>query len=425
MSFFDASTNTDLIERFSRQMILDGFHLDGQLALKNIKVLIVGCGGLGCPLGLYLAAAGVGTIGLLDGDSVESSNLHRQIAHRNSKVGVEKVSSLAASCKDVGMLNGMNIIEHHTYLRKDNAIEIIKEYDIVADCMDNVYSRYLLNDAVYHASKGKKERICLVSAAAIGLRGQLMTLMLDEDGSCLRCIQKEAPPAHLVGSCDQAGVLGPVTGIMGSMQAMEIIKCSLYLKGVVAEECWKPSFKNRMTSFDNGSFRNLKLRNRDPNCSLCSLEYKNHLTDDYLSFCGSAPDHQGLSKGSCGDESSYEGERITCEEWEKLDKESVILLDCRPKAHQSIFKLKETSISLPVDQLKKSGNQIREALENGGEGGKELIVICRRGNNSRLALILLFKEFGIKGRDIIGGLHALSKYRKLNQNSTEESIPIY
>lgn len=422
----NTNTSTEMIERFSRQMILDGFHLEGQMALREIKVLIVGCGGLGCPLGLYLAAAGVGKIGLLDGDIVESSNLHRQVAHRNSTVGVEKVTSLALSCKDVGW-EGIEVVEHHTYLRKDNAISIIKDYDIVADCMDNVYSRYLLNDAVYHASLGKKERICLVSAAAIGLRGQLMTLMLGDDGSCLRCIQKEAPPAHLVGSCDQAGVLGPVTGIMGTMQALEVIKCALHLSGIEGEGCWKPSFKNRMTSFDNGNFRNLKLRNRDPKCSLCSKEQMLTLTDDYFSFCGGAPAHQGLSKEGGKDEIVYEGDRITTEEWELMDKGNVVLLDCRPRAHQAIFKLKETTLSIPMDELEKKGYLVRDEMERDNKAGnKELVVVCRRGNNSRLALMLLFKEFGIKGRDVIGGIHALSKYRKMTcPEKVEESIPIY
>lgn len=204
------------LERYARHVILDEIGEEGQIALLRSKVCIVGAGGLGSPVLLYLAAAGIGRIGLVDFDSVDRTNLQRQIAHTEDSVGRSKVESAAARAR---ALNPTIAIEtHETRLDADNVLSVIAPYDLIVDGTDNYTVRVLLNDACYLSRKP------LVSASVVRFEGQLSTFRAYEGGACYRCVFPEAPADGVVARCDTAGILGPVAGVMGTLQATEVIK---------------------------------------------------------------------------------------------------------------------------------------------------------------------------------------------------------
>jgi len=244
------------IQRYARHIVLEEVGGIGQAALLDAKVLVVGAGGLGSPVLMYLAAAGVGTIGVADDDEVSLSNLQRQIAHGTPDIGRKKVNS-AQDC--VTALNpDVTFKTHRTRLTLDNAMDLLKDYDIVADGTDNFDSRFLINDACFLAKK------TLVSAAVLRFDGQLSTYKayLGKQHPCYRCIFPEPPPPNAVPSCVQGGVLGAMAGVMGTMQATEILKEILGIG---------QSMSGRLLIHDGliGSFRTVKV-NPDPNCALCS-----------------------------------------------------------------------------------------------------------------------------------------------------------
>jgi len=249
----------DQIQRYARHILLQEVGGVGQTSLLNAKVLVVGAGGLGSPAALYLAAAGVGTIGLCDDDSVDLSNLQRQIAHTTDRVGVHKVDSATTA---IGQINpDVTVVPHKERLTAENIEHIIHDYDIVADGSDNFETRFLINDACYLAKK------TLVSAAILRFDGQLATYkahMTNADGEaypCYRCIFREAPPPGQVATCAEAGVLGALCGVMGSLQAGEVIK------EIVG---YGDTHAGALTIFDGLStnFRRIDVR-RDPGCPLC------------------------------------------------------------------------------------------------------------------------------------------------------------
>ena len=204
----------DEITRYSRNILLAEVGGAGQAALRAARVLVVGAGGLGCPLVLYLAASGVGTIGVVDDDVVELSNLQRQVAHATARIGMPKVQSLAAS---VSALNAETRLDlHQTRLSASNAMALVEGYDVACDGSDNFATRYLLNDACVLAGK------TLVSAAVLRFDGQLATFK--PGGPCYRCLYPAAPPPGMTPTCGEAGVLGAVTGVMGTLQATEVLK---------------------------------------------------------------------------------------------------------------------------------------------------------------------------------------------------------
>jgi len=214
--------SSDEIERYARHLVLHEVGGPGQNKLKQAKVLVVGAGGLGAPLLYYLAAAGVGTIGIIDHDTVSLSNLQRQIIHSTARVGVAKTASARQTLE--GLNPHVHVVEHAHRITAENALQIISGYDIVADGCDNFPTRYLVSDACYFARK------TLVSAAVGQFDGQLSTFKPHEtapDGSpwpTYRCLMGELPPRGLFPACEEAGILGALPGILGSMQAMEVIK---------------------------------------------------------------------------------------------------------------------------------------------------------------------------------------------------------
>ncbi|MCC6347202.1 MAG: molybdopterin-synthase adenylyltransferase MoeB [Nitrospirales bacterium] len=240
------------LHRYSRHIILPEVGGKGQKKLLDAKVFIVGAGGLGCPVGYYLAAAGVGTIGMADNDTVELSNLQRQIAHSTKTLGMHKVDSAKATFEALNP--DVNVVGIKERISKDTILDLIRDYDIVVDGSDNFPTRYLVNDACVMAKKP------LVSGAILRFEGQVTTILPGE-GHCYRCLFEEMPPAGLVPSCQEAGVIGAITGVIGSLQALEV--CKLILgKGEV--------LKNTLLIYDalKVTFRRVKVP-KNPGCSVC------------------------------------------------------------------------------------------------------------------------------------------------------------
>jgi len=240
--------------RYARHLVLDEIGEEGQEALLAAKVLVVGAGGLGAPVILYLAAAGVGTLGIVDDDAVDLTNLQRQVVHATANVGAAKVDSAAQT---VAALNpGIRVVPYQIRLTPANAGELIGAHDLVVDGSDNFATRYLLNDACYLLDKP------LVTAAVLRFEGQLFTFRQgDPPTPCYRCVFPEAPDPDLVPRCDQAGILGALCGVLGSLQATEVLKELLGLGDSMA---------GRMLLYDAlaSQFRTIKL-SRDPACPLC------------------------------------------------------------------------------------------------------------------------------------------------------------
>jgi Dinucleotide-utilizing enzymes involved in molybdopterin and thiamine biosynthesis family 2 len=243
------------IKRYARHIILPEVGGKGQEKLLNSKVLVIGAGGLGSPAILYMAAAGVGTIGIVDFDVVDLSNLQRQIIHNTERVGTPKVESAK---RTVEMLNpDVKVITYNTRISKENIMDIIKDYDVVLDGTDNFPTRFLINDACYFAGKP------LVSAAMLRFEGQVSVFdfRMKEQSPCYRCLFPEPPPPGLVPSCQEAGILGSIGGIMGCIQATEAIKLIL---GIGEPLVGKLLIMDALSM----DFRKVKLR-KDPNCPLC------------------------------------------------------------------------------------------------------------------------------------------------------------
>lgn len=245
----------DELERYARHVILPEIGGAGQQKLKQARILVVGAGGLGSPLLLYLAAAGIGTIGVVDDDTVSLSNLQRQVAHSSERLGQKKTESAAVA---IAALNPhIRVIEHTLRLVPENAEAIIGAYDIVADGSDNFDTRFLVNDTCYRLRK------TLVTAAILRFDGQLSTFKahLGAPHPCYRCVFPEPPPPGSIPACSEAGVLGALGGVMGSLQALEAVKEILDLGD---------SLSGRLMLYDalRGDFRTVRLR-RDPHCRVC------------------------------------------------------------------------------------------------------------------------------------------------------------
>jgi adenylyltransferase/sulfurtransferase len=263
---------TDDLSRYSRHLILPEVGEEGQRKLKAARVLCVGTGGLGSPLALYLAAAGVGTLGLVDFDVVDASNLQRQIIHSTADIGRKKLDSAAE--KLLALNPALKVIKHDTLLSSANALDILKDYDVIADGTDNFPTRYLVNDACVLLGKPN------AYGSIFRFEGQA-SVFATKDGPCYRCLYPEPPPPGLVPSCAEGGVLGILPGLIGVIQATETIKLILG-KGA--------TLVGRLLLVDalNMRFRELKLR-KNPECPVCGTQPTVTQLIDYQQFCGIVP----------------------------------------------------------------------------------------------------------------------------------------
>jgi adenylyltransferase/sulfurtransferase len=252
----DLDFTEDEIRRYSRHILLAEVGGIGQAKLKAARVLVIGAGGLGSPLVLYLAAAGIGTLGIVDDDQVELSNLQRQVAHTTARIGTPKVASAARAAHDINP--EVRIEPHPTRLTAGNARALIRGYDIICDGTDNFGTRFLVSDACV------LEQRTLVSAAVLRFEGQLSVFKPHTGGPCYRCLYPEPPPPGVVPTCSEAGVLGAVTGVMGTLQATEVLKEILGIGDTLS---------GRLLVWDALAtrFRTVKLR-PDPHCAACSAE---------------------------------------------------------------------------------------------------------------------------------------------------------
>jgi molybdopterin/thiamine biosynthesis adenylyltransferase/rhodanese-related sulfurtransferase len=264
-------------ERYSRHLLLSEVGLEGQQKLLDAKVLLLGAGGLGSPTALYLAAAGVGTLGIVDNDVVDLSNLQRQVIHSTDRVGVPKVDSAEQTIH--GLNPDVNVVKYPVRLDASNIIEIVSDYDIVVDGLDNFPTRYLLNDA------SVRLKIPVVSAAILGFEGQL-SVFKPYEGPCYRCLFPVPPPAELAPSCGANGVLGVLPGTMGLLQATEVIKLILGAGDPLI---------GRLLMYDALAAETTEVKvRRDPHCPICSREPES-ISDDEL---GVFPDYEAFCAGA-------------------------------------------------------------------------------------------------------------------------------
>jgi adenylyltransferase/sulfurtransferase len=357
--------------RYSRHLLLPEVGVSGQRRLKAARVLAVGAGGLGSPLSLYLAAAGVGTIGIVDFDVVDLTNLQRQIVHGTSSLGRLKLDSAETRLTDLNP--NVRIERHETRLTSQNAMEILREYDIIVDGTDNFPTRYLVNDACVLLGKPN------VYGSIFRFEGQA-SLFFAEAGPCYRCLYSEPPPPGLVPSCAEGGVLGVLPGIIGSIQALETIK---WIIGAGT------SLLGRLLLFDalKLRFRELELR-KDPACPLCGPNRTIRELIDYEAFCG------------IGAEPVYAGPEITAEEL-RLEMENkgseLVLVDVREPHEWEIAHIEGATL-IPLNQLPARLAEL--------DGHAEIVTHCHHGARSMKALeILKGAGFG-KVRSLAGGIDA-------------------
>jgi molybdopterin/thiamine biosynthesis adenylyltransferase/rhodanese-related sulfurtransferase len=363
------------IERYSRHLIMPEVGVEGQLKLKQAKVLCIGTGGLGAPLGLYLAAAGVGRIGLVDFDRVDDSNLQRQILFSTTDVGRPKIE--AAADRLHGLNPEIKIDTFDTHLSSDNALEILKDYDIVVDGTDNFPTRYLVNDACVLLKKPN------VYGSIFRFEGQA-TIFGYPAGPCYRCLYPEPPPPGLVPSCAEGGVLGVLPGIVGAIQAAETLKLIIG-KG-------EPLI-GRLLLFDALAmrFRELKLR-KNPDCPLCGGHPTITKLIDYAEFCGVRGEEAPAPQTSVPE--------ITPRDLKaRLDRgDDLYILDVREPHEYQICNLGGQLI--PLGDLSKRAGEL--------DSSRDIVVHCRSGKRSAEAVEFLQRAGFRKVLNLKGGILAWS-----------------
>ncbi|XP_070835469.1 adenylyltransferase and sulfurtransferase MOCS3 isoform X2 [Chaetodon trifascialis] len=397
-----ALSNEDIM-RYSRQLLLPELGVHGQLNLSKTSVLIVGCGGLGCPLAQYLAAAGIGRLGLLDYDEVELSNLHRQVLHGEENQGQAKALSAASAVKRLN--STVECIPYRLQLSPENALQLIRQYDIVADCSDNVPTRYLVNDACVLSGKP------LVSASALRMEGQL-TVYNYRGGPCYRCLYPVPPPPETVTNCSDGGVLGVVPGIMGCFQALEVLK----IASGQGSSCGQ-----QLVMFDaqDARFRSIKLRPKQAGCAVCGENPSISQLVDYEAFCGAAATDKCRKLNLLSRD-----QRITVQDYKSIldNAEPHLLLDVRPLVEVDICHL-PFSLNIPLSSLEERKTEhirlLQERIDQlkqqmAGDCRPPVYVICKMGNDSQKAVQVVERMSGselgsITVKDICGGLMSWAK----------------
>ena len=367
-----ATLSKDEILRYSRHLIMPEVGMEGQQKLKAAKVLCVGTGGLGSPLTLYLAAAGIGTLGIVDFDVVDSSNLQRQVIHSTADVGRKKIDSAAEKLKNLNPY--LNIRKFETKLTSENALEIFKDFDIIADGTDNFPTRYLVNDACVLTGKPN------AYGSVFRFEGQA-SVFATKDGPCYRCLYPEPPPPGVVPSCAEGGVLGILPGLVGVIQATEVIKLIL--------GNGEPLI-GRLLLVDSLAmkFRELKLR-KNPDCPVCGTHPTVTKLIDYNEFCGIRGEEAPVAETT----SDMQVEELK----RRLDAgDDIFVLDVREPHEYQICNIKGHLI--PLGDLPKRVSEL--------DSSKEIVAHCRSGVRSAKAVDFL-RQAGFKNvRNLAGGILA-------------------
>jgi adenylyltransferase/sulfurtransferase len=368
----ELTLSNEEIARYSRHLIMPEMGMAGQRKLKQGSVLLIGTGGLGSPLALYLAAAGVGHIGLVDFDVVDSSNLQRQIIHGTSTVGVAKTESAKRRLADLNPQ--IEVTTYETQITSENAFDLLRPYDVIIDGTDNFPTRYLTNDASVILGKPN------VYGSIFRFEGQATVFSPKDGGPCYRCLYPEPPPPGLVPSCAEGGVLGVLPGVIGTIQATEAIKL---ITGI-----GEPLI-GRLMLYDALAmrFRELKLR-RNPECPVCGPNPSVTELIDYEQFCGILPEVANVSTQN----------EITPAELAELlqQPDRPFLLDVRNPYEVAIASIPGTDLVIPVDQLPERINELDTA--------REMVVYCRSGARSGRAVDLLKSAGFRKVKNLTGGV---------------------
>jgi adenylyltransferase/sulfurtransferase len=382
----------DDLARYSRHLLLPEVGVEGQQRLKAARVLCVGTGGLGSPLALYLAAAGVGTLGLVDFDVVDSSNLQRQIIHSTRDIGRSKLDSAAE--KLLALNPALRVVKHETRLTSANALDILKDYDLVADGTDNFPTRYLVNDACVLLGKPN------VYGSIFRFEGQA-SVFATREGPCYRCLYPEPPPPGLVPSCAEGGVLGILPGLVGVIQATEAIKLILGKEGKPLGE----SLIGRLLLIDALAlrFRELKLR-KDPHCPVCGPHPTVTRLIDYEQFCGITPEPRQENPVKNGIP-----QMSVKELKQRMDAgEDLFVLDVREPFEYQIANIGATLI--PQGQVPQRLAEIDPA--------REIVVHCRSGARSQRIAEFLAASGYARVSNLAGGILAWS-------DEIDASVPKY
>ena len=376
----------DEILRYSRHLLIPEVALEGQRKLKNSSVLIIGTGGLGSPVALYLAAAGVGRIGLVDYDVVDSSNLQRQVIHATSTIGKLKVESAKEKLLDLNPDIQVDVFNEP--LTSENALRIARDFDLILDGTDNFPTRYLTNDVAVFLGKPN------VYASIYRFDGQV-SVFYAKEGPCYRCLFPEPPPPGLVPSCAEGGVLGVLPGTIGTLQATEALKLLL---GIGEPLIGKLLLYNALDM----SFDFVKLK-KNPNCRVCGPNADIKELIDYEEFCG-VPSHDH-DEGSVG-----AGLDITAPELaERMKTNRLKLLDVR-EPHELEISALPSAVNIPLGELAGRLSELDSA--------DEMVVFCKGGSRSARALELLASAGFKKAKNLKGGINAWAK-------EVDMSLPVY
>src|SRR5579883_1402453 len=384
------SLSKDEILRYSRHLIMPEVGMEGQLKLKNAKVALIGTGGLGAPLGMYLAAAGVGRIGLVDFDVVDFTNLQRQVIHGTKDVGRKKLDSAAETMLDINPF--VEIDRHETALTSENALQILKDYDLVVDGTDNFPTRYLVNDACVLLGKPN------VYGSIFRFEGQA-TVFAYPGGPCYRCLYPEPPPPGLVPSCAEGGVLGILPVFIELTQATETVKLILGIGEPLV---------GRLLLYDalGMRFRELKLR-KNPECPVCGEHPTVTKLIDYQQFCG-VPKQEPVQEKQ--ENRVNEGEIDVTEVKAKLDRgDQFVLIDVREPHEYKICNIPGAKL-IPLGEFPKHVGEF--------DPNADIVIHCRSGMRSAKACAILRQAGFQHVRNMVGGILAWS-------DKVDPSVPKY
>jgi len=376
----------DEILRYSRHLIMPEVGMEGQLKLKNAKVLCIGAGGLGSPLLLYLGAAGVGRLGIVDFDVVDFTNLQRQVIHGTADVGRSKLESAQATIREINP--NVEVVGYDARLTSENALELFRDFDIVVDGTDNFPTRYLVNDACVLLGKPN------VYGSIFRFEGQA-SVFYARQGPCYRCLYPEPPPPGLVPSCAEGGVLGVLPGIIGCLQAMETIKL------IIGQG---QTLIGRLLVFDalGMKFRELKLR-KNPDCPVCGAHPTITGLIDYEQFCGIRGEEHTSDMSGIPEIGPREVKKMIDE------KQPFVLIDVREPHEFQICRIPGSTL-IPLGEIPKRMHELDSA--------SEIVVHCRSGQRSARAVEFLMKAGFQKIYNLKGGILAWS-------DQVDPSVPKY